>query len=57
MLLLSSQEMVTSQVELGAAHYVVKPFTPQEIKDRTETALRTADLPGVGTGALSKTRK
>ena len=29
MLLLSSEEILTVQLELGAAHYVVKPFTPQ----------------------------
>jgi len=39
MLLLSSEEMLTVQLELGAAQYVVKPFTPQELEIRTEKAL------------------
>jgi hypothetical protein len=28
MVLLSSEELLTAQVELGAALYVVKPYTP-----------------------------
>mmetsp|Transcript_40196 Transcript_40196/g.67401 ORF Transcript_40196/g.67401 Transcript_40196/m.67401 type:complete len:395 (-) Transcript_40196:44-1228(-) len=42
MVLLSSEELLTAQVELGAALYVVKPYTPLELQARTERALLLA---------------